>query len=101
MEVKFKLLGEADVQQQLRILLNTQMGSVPFRENLGLDAPELLDSATELDIKTAIADQVTTYIKEITLKKIEIVTIDKGVKNVVIIYTYNNQLQRTELTLNN
>ncbi|GEM_PF-4741129 len=99
--LKFKQSGEYDVQQQLDILFNTQMYSVPFRENLGLDAPSLLDSASELDIKTAVIDQVTTYIKEIDLKKVELVADGVGRKKVVITYKYSNLINTKELTINN
>ena len=99
-------LGSRDLRESvranIRTILLTGRGEIPFRPRFGLGAERLLGGCmADIDLAFEVADQLSRYEKRIRLKQVEQHDEGPGHKRVTIRYEILQTGQEESLTLKN
>lgn len=79
---------EQSISDNLRTILTTSPGEVPYRPRFGLGVEDLLDSnIDDLDLAAEVASKISEYEKRIQVKQVISNRGAAGVRTVKIIYT--------------
>lgn len=94
-------LGES-IRQNMRIILLTARGEVPFRPRFGLGAERLLGGGMQqLDVAYEVADQLARYEKRIRVRQVVTTELEPGRRCVTIRYEILDTAESQTLTLGN
>lgn len=92
---------EDSIRDNIRTILLTSRGEVPFRPRFGLGAERLLGSGMQsLDIAYEVADQLSRYEKRIKLRQVVTTETESGNKQVAIHYEILTTTELQTLIIN-
>ncbi|MEG1648334.1 MAG: GPW/gp25 family protein [Rikenellaceae bacterium] len=88
---------EQSISDNIRIILTTSPGDVPYRPRFGFGVEEVLDgNIDDLDLASEVTSKISEYEKRIRVKQVISNRVAAGVRSVKIIYTIlkTNTLQQ-------
>lgn len=92
---------EDSIRDNIRTILLTSRGEVPFRPRFGLGAERLLSgSVSSLDIAYEVADQLTRYEKRIKVRQVVGKEVEPGKREIAIHYTIVENNENQTLIIN-
>lgn len=92
---------EDSIRDNIRTILLTSRGEVPFRPRFGLGAERLLGGGMQsLDIAYEVADQLSRYEKRIKLRQVVTTETESGSKQVAIHYEILTTTELQTLIIN-
>lgn len=93
---------EESIRANIRTILLTSRGEVPYRPRFGLGAERLLGGGMQsLDIAYEVADQLSEYEKRIKVRQVVTSEPEPGRREVVIHYEIRSTTEIQTLTISN